>query len=186
MPTREELFNGEWPDEDSDEDLDYHSSLGRDSGSSSDTSEGSPTSGDLEIVEKGIGDNNKKFLAANNKKRLAAEREQSITDEERLVCSLFTKMPPIDIASHSSDDNHSSDDIKLTDEQASMLQRRAAEFRAADPDTRSDIIKDCVEHIKRSRGQSTDFDSEAVETVCTLSATLYYAHIFVACSQIPL
>ncbi|KAH9028956.1 hypothetical protein EDB85DRAFT_2147569 [Lactarius pseudohatsudake] len=58
-------------------------------------------------------------------------------------------------------------DINLTDEQVTMLQKRVAEFRAADKAGRSNIIQDSADRIEGSWGQDTNFDREVVETVPT-------------------
>ncbi|KAH9012877.1 hypothetical protein EDB84DRAFT_1568967 [Lactarius hengduanensis] len=56
-------------------------------------------------------------------------------------------------------------DINLTDEQVTMLQKRVAEFRAADKAGRSNIIQDSADRIEGSWGQDTNFDREVVETL---------------------
>ena len=81
---------------------------------------------------------------------------------------------------------HSSQEVALTDEQVFMLQRRLAEFRAADPDGRSNIIRGCVDDIKRSWGEGVQFDRDLVETVRALSTMLCPSDIFVARSPAPL
>ena len=52
----------------------------------------------------------------------ADEEEGDVTGEVRCVYSLFTPMPSIDITLHSSWN------VELTDEQASMLQRHVGAF----------------------------------------------------------
>jgi len=71
-------------------------------------------------------------------------------------------MPSIDITLHSSWN------VELTDEQASMLQRHVGAFRAADPESRSKIIQVSVDHMKSSWRQSVGFDRDHVEMVRVL------------------
>lgn len=175
-PTLDFLFPDEWPNEDSeDEDYDYARPPPSPAPSSD---EGSDMSGDLEVLaEAGA----------------AAEEGGCCADEERYVCRPFTEMPSTKVTSHSRQDTSPADDggaavgdITLTAEQFSQLQRRYAEFRAADPDGRSNIIQASVERIERSWGQGAGFNRGAVETVRALSATLNYSHAFVDCSPILL
>jgi hypothetical protein len=101
-------------------------------------------------------------------------------DEERCVCSLHTHMPPIEFTAYSRQD------ASLTDEQVSILQRRVAEFRGADQDTRTTIIQDVVSQLVRSSSHDANFNRELLETVRTLSATGFPSHTFVACPQISI
>jgi hypothetical protein len=70
--------------------------------------------------------------------------------------------PSIEVASYSRQE------IVLTDEQVSMLRRRIAEFRAADPEGRISITQGCVNQLKRSWGETVKFEREMVTTVSTL------------------
>lgn len=74
----------------------------------------------------------------------------------------------------------------LTDEQVSILQKRIAEFRAADSKTRSSIVKSSVDRIERTWGEAVDFDREEVLKVCVRLTKLGPSHIFVARSAVPL
>ncbi|KAI9440947.1 hypothetical protein H4582DRAFT_2074735 [Lactarius indigo] len=70
-----------------------------------------------------------------------------------------------EVGGATSEESPSKQDIEITDEQASMLQKHTAEFRAADADGRLKIIQDSVDRIERHWRQGAKFDRKVVETL---------------------
>ncbi|KAI9436741.1 hypothetical protein H4582DRAFT_2078444 [Lactarius indigo] len=69
-----------------------------------------------------------------------------------------------EVGGATSEESPSKQDIEITDEQASMLQKHTAEFRAADADGRLKIVQDSVDRIERHWRQGAEFDRKVVET----------------------
>lgn len=80
----------------------------------------------------------------------------------------------------------SSEEMELTAQQISMLDKCIPKFRGADPDSREKIIMDTVELIKRNWLEDTAFDRDDVTNVCDLSSVLSHSQIFLAYSRISL
>ncbi|KAI9436283.1 hypothetical protein H4582DRAFT_2078885 [Lactarius indigo] len=70
-----------------------------------------------------------------------------------------------EVGGATSEESPSKQDIEITDEQASMLQKHTAEFRAADADGRLKIVQDSVDRIERHWRQGAEFDRKVVETL---------------------
>ncbi|KAI9433196.1 hypothetical protein H4582DRAFT_2082678 [Lactarius indigo] len=70
-----------------------------------------------------------------------------------------------EVGGATSEESPSKQDIEITDEQASMLQKHTAEFRAADADGRLKIVQDLVDRIERHWRQGAEFDRKVVETL---------------------
>ena len=79
----------------------------------------------------------------------------------------------------------SSQEIVLTDQHMSMLERLIPKFRNADTNSREKIIKSAADHIKGMWTEETRFDRDAVISVCDLSGELGYSHVFLAYSRTP-
>src|ERR1700680_1685995 len=73
----------------------------------------------------------------------------------------------------------SSQEIKLTEENISMLQRTVKTFKGADTTKRQKIIEGAVETIQRT-WTGPEFDQETMMSVYDLSAKLCHPHIFLA------
>jgi len=72
----------------------------------------------------------------------------------------------------------SSQQIALTDEHISMLERRAAKFRGADPKDREKIVTTAADHIEKNWRGDVEFHRDTVISVCDLSAQLgIFSHI---------
>ncbi len=72
----------------------------------------------------------------------------------------------------------SSQQIALTDEHISMLERRAAKFRGADPKDREKIVTAAADHIEKNWRGDVEFHRDTVISVCDLSAQLgIFSHI---------
>jgi len=63
-------------------------------------------------------------------------------------------------------------DISLTDEHISMLEKCMPKFRAADTKLREKIVQQAADRIKRTWKEGMEFDRDTVLSVCKLSAQL--------------
>ncbi|KAF8265600.1 hypothetical protein EI94DRAFT_1702352 [Lactarius quietus] len=168
-PTLDSLFPGEWPKASSDDSEFLSDSEPDYSGSFSD--EGETFSGDEEIATKGEVLLRKEHEDKEREEREAKERKagkaraaetDAADDDEELVLN-----------DNAADDEEDSDSlaggerqqISLMDEQVSVLQSRVAEFRAADTENQSTIIKDAVGQLERNWSHDIDFNKQLVETV---------------------
>ncbi|KAF8265993.1 hypothetical protein EI94DRAFT_1702096 [Lactarius quietus] len=142
------LFPSDWSDHSSDKSHYSSDDQNDDSESSSDDSDSSTdglsiASGDVQTVAEGHACHRAKAAKAARARTANAESEGATNgdaSEEQL-------------------------EVWLTDEQASMVQTRVADFRAGDIATRVDIIRDCVEQLRRSWRHGVDFDRNVVEMV---------------------
>jgi hypothetical protein len=79
----------------------------------------------------------------------------------------------------------SSQEIALTDEHISILERRTAKFRGASPKDREKMVSAAADRIKETWREDVEFDRDAVISVCALSANwAFLIYIFLAYSQI--
>ena len=74
----------------------------------------------------------------------------------------------------------SSQQIALTDEHISMLERRVAKFRGADPKVREKIVIAAADHIEKTWRGDVEFHRDTVISVCDLFAKLGFSHLFLA------
>ena len=78
----------------------------------------------------------------------------------------------------------SSQEIALTDDHVSMLERRTAKFRGATPQDREKMVSAAADRIKEIWREHVEFDRETVIGVCAPSAKLGFSHVFLAYSRI--
>ena len=78
----------------------------------------------------------------------------------------------------------SSRKIVLVYEHIRMLDRRLRKFKAADIETREEIIEDAADCIKSTGTNGTKFNRDAVICVCELPSTLDHSQILLAYSPI--
>jgi hypothetical protein len=120
--------------------------------------------------------------AAATGENCVASRGGSAAEEgnrARCAYSSCTQLPFINVTLHSRQD------ISLTDEWVSILQKRVPEFRVAKALARPAIINDAVNRIERGLAEGANFDRERVLVVCARSVSCFSPHIFVARSPIP-
>ena len=73
-----------------------------------------------------------------------------------------------------------SQDIVLTDEHISMLERCASKFRAGNTNRREKIVEEAADTIKGMWKEDTEFDRDGIINVCGLSAKLSHSQRFIA------
>ncbi|KAI9433116.1 hypothetical protein H4582DRAFT_2082572 [Lactarius indigo] len=97
-------------------------------------------------------------------------KPQTKTTTQLHLASYVGSLPDLEdeVGGATSEESPSKQDIEITDEQASMLQKHTAEFRAADADGRLKIIQDSVDRIERHWRQGAEFDRKVVETLVRL------------------
>ena len=74
----------------------------------------------------------------------------------------------------------SSQEIVLTDEYMSMLERCTTKFKHTDTDRQEKIVKQAANNIKKTWQEDTEFNREATINVCEPSARPGPSHIFIA------